>query len=218
MKTAEQPFYFNTASHVGSVSNIQARTLGELADGLKRASDASIFNHTFQSLRRFHFLTEGFSNDFAQWTLASCNRPELAEALAGLDIRQYTQLADLRRDLVRLVDEYCAARPSHASLEAFEPFYFCEGIEVTVHMGVTARTLAEFRKGLEHMSHAGFQYHFLTSRLRLNALTNDFSSWLEKELDLPNLARRVNRIDIYTNTIESAQKAVLALVDKELAS
>lgn len=218
MKRAQEPFYFNTASHVGSVSDVEARTLGELADGLKRASDASIFNHTFQSLRRFHFLTEGFSNDFAQWTLASCNRAELAEALGGLDIRKYTQISDLRRDLVRLVDDYCAAHPSHATQEAFEPFYFCEGIEVTVHMGITAWTLEEFRKGLEHMSHAAFQYHFLTSRLRLNALTNDFSLWFDTALGLPKLARSVNRIDVYTNTIESAKEAVLGLVDKELAS
>jgi hypothetical protein len=218
MKTAEQPFYFNTTSHVGRVTNIKALTLGELADGLKKASEVSIFNHTFQSLRRYHFLTEGFSNDFAQWALASCNRAGLAEELAGLDIRQYIQLSDLRRDLVRVVDDYCAAHPAHSSVEAFEPFYFCEGIEVTVHMGVAARTLEEFRRGLAHMSHAAFQYHFLTSRLRLQALTNDFSWWFEKELGLPNLARRVNRIDVYTNTIESAKEAVLALVDKELAS
>jgi uncharacterized protein DUF5752 len=218
MKTAEQPFYFNTASYVTCVSDIRATNLHQLADGLKRASDASIFDHTFQSLRRFHFLTEGFSNDFAQWALASCNRPELAEALAGLDIRRYTQLADLRADLTRLVDDYCAAHSAYARLDAFEPFYFCESMEVTVHMGVTARTLEEFRRGLENISHAAFQYHFLTSRLRLHKLTNDFSWWLEKELGLTDLARRVNRIDVYTNTIESARAAVLAFVDKELAS
>jgi Family of unknown function (DUF5752) len=218
MKTAEQPFYFNTASYVTSVSDIRVTTLKEFAAGLKTASEASIFNHTFQSLRRYHFLTEGFSNDFAQWVLASCNRAELAEELAGLDIRQYTRLADLRSDLVRVVDAYCAAHSAHATQEAFEPFYFCESIEVTVPLGVEARTLEDFRKGLAQMSHAAFQYHFLASRLRLQLLTNDFSLWFDTALGLPDLARSVNRIDVYINTIESAKEAVLALVDKELAA
>jgi Family of unknown function (DUF5752) len=218
MKTAEQPFYFNTASYVTSVSDIRVTTLQEFAAGLKTASEASIFNHTFQSLRRYHFLTEGFSNDFAQWVLASCNRPELAEELAGLDIRQYTRLGDLRSDLVRVVDAYCAAHSAHATQEAFEPFYFCESIEVTVPLGVEARTLEDFRNGLAQMSRAAFQYHFLASRLRLQLLTNDFSLWFDTALGLPNLARSVNRIDVYTNTIESAKEALLALVDKELAA
>ncbi len=218
MKTAEKPFYFKTASYVTNVTDTRALNLLELTEGLKRTSEASIFDHTFQSLRRFHFLTEGFSNDFAQWALASCNRPELAEELAGIDIRRYTRLADLRSDLVLIVDRFCAAHSAYARQQAFQPFYFCESIEVTVPLGAEARTLAEFRQGLARMSHQGFQYHFLTSRLRLHALTNDFSWWFEKELELPRLAQRVNRIDIYTNTIESAKKAVLALVDKELAA
>ncbi|HET7841593.1 MAG TPA: DUF5752 family protein [Terriglobia bacterium] len=218
MKTAEQPFYFNTASYVTCVSEIRATTIEQLSAGVKAASDASIFNHTFQSLGRYHFLTEGFSNDFAQWVLASCNRAGLAEELAGLDIRKYTQIDDLRKDLVRVFDQYCASNRAYAVQEAFEPFYFCESIEVTVHMGVTASTLQEFRHGLESLSHAAFQHHFLTSRLRLHELTNDFSWWFEKQLGLATLARRVNRIDVYTNTIESAKASMLALVDKELAS
>ncbi len=218
MKTAEQPFTFKTASYVTNVSDIHAVNLMELADGLKRASEASIFDHTFQSLRRFHFLTEGFSNDFAQWALASCNRPELAEELAGIDIRRYTRLSDVRADLVRIADKYCASHSAQAKVQAFQPFYFCESVEVTVPLGVEARTLEEFRQGLARTGHLSFQYHFLTSRLRLQLQTNDYSWWFEKQLGLSDLAKRVNRIDVYTNTIESAKEAVLALVDKELAA
>ena len=82
MKRAEHPFQFVAVSYLTRIGNQIATTLGELRDGLEKCSDASIFYHTFQSLGRHHFLTEGFSNDFAQWTLAACNRPGLAEALA----------------------------------------------------------------------------------------------------------------------------------------
>jgi len=71
-----------------------------------------------------HFLTEGFSNDFAQWVLVDANRNDLAEQLAALDIRDYVSIAALRSDLCRLTSDYCAAFPHLASQAALERFYF----------------------------------------------------------------------------------------------
>ena len=73
MNTASQPFQFFTASYLTQVENQKATNMGELLDGLEKASDKAIFYHTFQSLGRYHFLTEGFSNDFAQWLAIGCN-------------------------------------------------------------------------------------------------------------------------------------------------
>ncbi len=218
MKTADQPFQFMTASYLTRIGNQKASNLQELGRCLEECSDASIFYHTFQSLGRHHFLTEGFSNDFAQWVLASCNTPELAEKLASLDIRDYLSLTELRTDLRRLVQEYCGEHPHRETQMAFEPFYFLEGIEVTVPLEGETRTLAEFRDRLAGLSNASFQYHFLVSRLRLQLRTNDFSHWLENQLDLAPLARRANQIDIYTNTLEGARATLLSLVDRELGT
>ena len=217
MKTAESPFRFVTASYLPLIGSQKATTLAQLSAGLESCSDVSVFYHTFQTLSRHHFLTEGFSNDFAQWVLASCNRPELAEQLASLDIREYVSLAELRADIKRLVSQYCEANPREAEQSAFEPFYFGEAIEVAVSLGIEARTLDEFQSGLERLSHASFHYHFIASRLRLHLRTNDFSNWLEKELGLGSLARQTDRIDIYTNTLESSKARLVALVQKELS-
>jgi len=213
---AAQPFQFFTASYLTRITNWKATNLAELRDALGNCSDGSIFYHTFQSLSRYHFLTEGFSNDFAQWVLAACNRPELAELLASLDIREYLSLAELRADLRRMVADYCEAHPEHAAQAGFEPLYFCESLEVTVPLGLEAATLEEFRAAVTHLSHASLHFHFLTSRLRLQLRTNDFSFWLANSLGLVNLARRTNGIDIYTNTLESVREKLLALVDQEL--
>src|SRR5580704_8202497 len=131
MTRAEHPFQFVTSSYLTRIGNQSARTLGELRDGLEACSDACIFYHTFQSLERHHFLTEGFSNDFAQWVLAALNRAELAEQLAAPDIRGYLSLGDLRADLLRAIDEFCLAHPQELERNAFEPFYFIESVEVT---------------------------------------------------------------------------------------
>jgi hypothetical protein len=218
MKRAEHPFQFFAVSYLTRIGNQVATTLEEFRDGLEKCSDASIFYHTFQSLGRHHFLTEGFSNDFAQWVLASLNRAELAERLAALDIRSYLELSDLRSDVLRIIDEFCAAYPQELNRKAFEPFYFCESIEVTVPKGMDAWTLEEFRNGLEHLGHGSFNYHLLMSRLRLQLRTNDFSVWFAKELNMESLAQRTNSIDIYTNTLDSARTKLLQFIDKEIAA
>ena len=215
VETAETPFEFFTVSYLTRIGNQSACTLNEFLTGLQECSDASIFHHTYQTLSSHHFLTEGFSNDFAQWAHADANREDLAEQLATLDVRDYLSIAALRSDLCRVVGDYCTAHPALAGQSALERFYFCEGVEVTLPFGLTARTLDEFRNGIAHLSHASFYFHFLSSRLRLQLRTNDFSHWLADGLGLTVLADSVNRIDIYTNTLDSARDKVLRLIDRE---
>ena len=215
MIAAEKPFEFFTVSYLTSIGNQSASTLSELLTGLQQSSDASIFYHTFQTLGTHHFLTEGFSNDFAQWVYADANREDLAEQLAALDVRDYLSIAALRSDLCRLVGDFCAAHPEFARQSALERFYFCEGVEVTVPFGLTAHNLEEFRDGIVHLSHASFYFHFISSRLRLHLRTNDFSHWLAGGLGLTALAHSVERIDVYTNTLDSARAKLLRLIDRE---
>ncbi|MGA2983960.1 MAG: DUF5752 family protein [Terriglobia bacterium] len=218
MQGIESPFQFLTASYLIRVQNLRATTLAEFAAGLETCSDACIFFHTFQSLSRHHFLTEGFSNDFAQWALAACNRPELAEQLASFDIREYTSLAKLRADMRRVVNDYCELHPQFAAQQTFEAFGFCEAIEVAIPLGFDARTLREFNEGLQKLSRASLHYHFIASRLRLHLQTNDFSNWFENTLGLPNLAHRADHIDIYTSTLEGVRLILTQLIEKELCT
>jgi Family of unknown function (DUF5752) len=213
---ATEPFQFATASYLVLIGNHTSLNLSELSAALGNCSDASIFYHTFQSLGRHHFLTEGFSNDFAQWVLNSCNRPSLAEQLASVDVRDYVSLVELRTDLRRTVDEFCKENPNVGSQSAFEKFYFCETIEEEVPLGLEAWTLEEFHDRLKDLPHGALEFHFITSRLRLQLRSNDFSQWITKELGLKDLARKIDQIDIYTNTLDSARAAIMQLVEKEL--
>ena len=215
MTTAGTPFEFISVSYLTRIGNQSSGTIAELLQGLEQCSDASIFHHTFQTLGAHHFLTENFSNDFAQWAMADANRNDLGEQLASLDVRDYLSIAALREDLCRMVGEFCTASPEFANQAALERFYFCEGLDVTVPLGIQARTLDEFREGIERLSHAGFYFHFISSRLRLQLQTNDFSHWLADSLGLVTLAKHINQIDIYTNTLEGTREKMLRLIDRE---
>src|SRR5260370_7580189 len=141
MNTAETPFEFVAVSYLTRIGNQSAGNLAELLTGLEHCSDASIFHHTFQTLGSHHFLTEGFSNDFAQWVLSDTNRNDLAEQLAVLDVRDYVSIAALRSDLCRVVSDYCVAYPHFPTQPPLHRPYFCESVEVTAPVGRSARTL-----------------------------------------------------------------------------
>jgi len=210
MKQATVPFQFVTASYLIRICPAHASTLGELAQNLRTCSDASIFHHTFQSLERQHYTV--FSNDFAQWAQAACNEAALAERLAAIDLRDCTSLGSLREALVNTVDGYLRRNPSAANRPAFEPFYFCEALEFAVPRDENASTLMELEEGIGRISLQTLHHHFINSRLRLRLGTNDFSHWIATSLEFPELARRLNRIDIYVNTLEGLREQIIQTI------
>jgi len=215
-REAQAPFHFNSAAHLIRIGRQKAGNLSELLDALKVCPDESIFQHTFQTLREHHFIREGFSNDFAHWAFAACNEVGLAERLAGIDVREFTSIAALRQRLVDIVDAYLKQNPRARDRAAFEPFYFSASEVIVIPTPFAARDLVEFAEGIRHVSLTSIHFHFIDARLRLKLNTNDFSLWLEHELNLGRLADRINRIDIYTSTLHDVRSAILHCVQSAL--
>ncbi len=213
LRWARAPFYFNSAAHLTRIGREKATNLGELLEGIRVCPDTSIFQHTFQTLREHHFIREGFSNDFAHWAFAACNEVGLAERLSSIDIREYTSVERLREHLTSTIGDYLEQNPRARERAAFEPFYFCASELVVIPTPYVARNLAEFAEALRHVSLHAIYYHFIDARLRLKLNSNDFSLWLENELDLGQAADRINRIDIYTSTLQDVRKAILRTVE-----
>ena len=206
MTRAKEPFHFVAASYLVRICRERARTLGDMARYLRACSDASIFYHTFQSLETHHY--SAFSSDFAQWIMAACNEASLAEQLAAVDVREFVSIDSLRDALAGRVEDHLRQNPASAERPGFEPFHFCEAIEVTIPLEERAWDLAELAAGICRLSLHTLHYHFINSRLRLHLQTNDFSNWIENSLEMPELARRLNRIDVYMNTLEGLREEV----------
>lgn len=216
-RLANALFYFNSASHLMRIEGEKATNLQELLDAIKTCSDASIFQHTFQTLEEHHFILAGFSNDFSHWAFAACNEVELAERLAAIDVREFTSIAALRERLVHIIESYLYKNPRAGTRIAMEPLYLMAADLVVVPTPYVAKDLGEFADCLRKVSVHSIYYHFIDARLRLKLSNNDFSVWLEKELDLGSLARRLNQIDIYTSTLEDVRQSILMMIDAEAA-
>jgi hypothetical protein len=213
---ARAPFYFNTASHLLRVGRQRADNLSQLLDGLRTCPEDSIFQHTFRTLAEHHFIREGFSNDFAHFAFAACNEVGLAERLASIDVREYTSLEALRSRIVAIIDEYLKKNPRAGERAALEPFYFCASDTVVIPTTAVARNLEEFASSMENISVHSIHYHFIEARLRLKLNSNDFSVWLEEELGLGQLADRLNRIDIYTSTLNDVRRTIIRIIQSAL--
>ena len=217
MLRARAPFYFNSESHLTRITRARASNLVELLEGLKSCPDASIFHHTFQTLREHHYIRAGFSNDFAQWTSAACNEIGLAERLAAVDVRDLTSVHEIRERIVATVASYLTQNPATGARPAFEPFYFCASETVVTPTPFVANTLEEFAECLQRVSLHSIHHHFITARLRPPLTRNDFSVWLEEDLGLAALAARLSRIDIYTVTLNDVRDKILQMVQQEIA-
>ena len=213
---ARSPFYFNSASHLLRIGREKANNLQELLEAIRTCGESSIFQHTFQTLEEHHFIREGFSNDFSHWAFASCNEVGLAERLAAIDVREFTSIATLRERLVLIMEEYLQKNPRAATRPAMEPFYLMASDLVIVPTPYVARNLEEFAEGLRKVSIHAIYYHFIDARLRLKLNNNDFSVWLETDLDLAQAAARLNRIDIYTSTLEGVRRGILKTIEGEI--
>ncbi len=213
---ARAPFYFNSASHLMRIGSEKAGNLQELLDAIRACSDASIFQHTFQTLEEHHFIQAGFSNDFSHWAFAACNEVELAERLAAIDVREFISISALRERLVHVIESYLQKNPRAGTRIAMEPLYLMAADLVVTPTPFVARNLEEFATCLRKVSIHSIYYHFIDARLRLKLNTNDFSVWLERELDLQATARRLNQIDIYTSSLEDVRQSILTTIDSEI--
>ena len=215
---AKAPFYFNSASHLMRIGREKANNLRELLEAIKTCSDAAIFQHTFQTLEEHHFILAGFSNDFSHWAFAACNEVELAERLAAIDVRDFTSMSALRERLVHIIESYLQKNPRAGTRIAMEPLYLMAADLVVVPTPFVARNLEEFADCLHKVSIHSIYYHFIDARLRLKLNNNDFSVWLEQELDMAGAARRLNQIDIYTSTLEDVRQSILRAIDAEISA
>ncbi len=212
----QKPFFFNTSEHLLRIGRQKANTLSELLHAMQTCPDDSIFQHTFRTLQEHHFIRQGFSNDFAHWTLFACNEPALAEQLASVDVREFTAIEGLRRRMVDMLDEFLQTENRPGSRPAYEPFYFCASDIVVLPTSFCAETLPGFLDGINQVSVHSIHHHFIEARLRLHRMSNDFSQWLEEELGLGEAADEIESIDIYANTMEGVRRQIARIVSQAM--
>ena len=209
---AANPFIFVTHINLVELTGLKARNLPELLKILKTAPGAMIYHHTHHFLKQHQALSPEPPNDFSYWVTAVLNDDSLGEQLASIDTIQFTSLFALRDRLVQVLERYVAKGKTLYTVPEEEAFYFMKSLSFILPTPYQAGDLAEFVEAIRKISAHSLYHHIFEARLRLEKGTNDFSSWLDKELGEKDLARAIARLDPYTQTLESLRNQILRLV------
>jgi hypothetical protein len=131
-------------------------------------------------------------------------------------VREFTSVAELRERFIQVVESFLQRSPSAGTRLARETFYFCASDTVVIPTSFVAHNLREFAEGLRGVSVHCIHHHFIEARLRLKLMSNDFSQWLHEDLGLTETARQLNRIDIYTVTLDDVREQIIRVVERAL--
>jgi small-conductance mechanosensitive channel len=216
LKKAAQPFYFNTSVHMAELTGLKARNLSELVSTLKSVPDDVIYYHTHHFLEEHQYLIPELSNDFAVWVKNTLGDEALAERLASINVLEFRNLGSFRDRLVGLIDEYISRTGIRREAIEGSEFHFLKSVSVILPTTYSAHDLREFVESLRKVSSGSLYFHVFGSRLRMGNANNDFSSWLEKDMDEKELARDISRIDPYIYTLEGLRSILIQVIEKHI--
>jgi small-conductance mechanosensitive channel len=216
VKKAKEPFRFFNRVHLTELTGLKAKNLKELADILKNAPDSIMYYHTHHFLEEHHYLTPEPANDFAVWVTDALGDEVLGEKLANIDAFEFATLSALRERIVNVIEEYISLEPDVRSAPSGREFYFMKSISLILPTPYEARDLREFVEVLRKLSLSSLYFHIFESRLRLGKVTNDFSVWLESNLDEPEFAGEIAKLDPYSYTLEGTRSLLIQLTEKRI--
>jgi small-conductance mechanosensitive channel len=216
LKKAREPFYFSTRVHMAELTGLKASNLKELADILKKAPEAVIYYHTHHFLEDHQYLIPELSNDFAIWVKDALSNPVLAEKLANVNTFEFTNLSLLRERLVSIIEESAGQDSFRLEVMPGREFYFMKSIGVILPTSYAAHDLREFIEALRKISPGSLYFHIFESRLRLGKGLNDFSIWLQVNMDEVELSREIASIDPYNFTLEGLRSVLIQVIEKRI--
>jgi hypothetical protein len=209
-----RPFEFKQCMSLLKATGKKAHDLRELRDRAATASDRSLAHHTYQYFLKGHILE--YTNDFAHWAGQSLEESALAERLSSIDPYDFADINDLRKELLRAIDDHLVSFPEPRRAMEGDEFFFNETVLMVFPAGMRARNLAEFLMATKHVEESSIYYHFYDARVRLGNRVDDFSQWFEDGLEKPILAQRIRAIDPFMHNLESIREQIMAAVEDEV--
>lgn len=209
---AKVPFEFYTSSQLVEITGKKAAHLKEFIEILKEIDEPSIFYHIHHAFREHHFAPALYTNDFAHWVSEELGLDALAERLANINIKDFTELKSLREKIVSTIEEYLKTNPESGSFLPKHKFYFCKNIGVVQKTKYIAWDLEEFCENLRRVGLRSLFFHFFEARLRLGRKTNDFSDWIKFNFGDEQLAHRIEALDPYQYTMDELRNKIISLI------
>lgn len=208
-----QPFEFKQCVTLLKSAGAKAHTLRELRDLIATVSDQVIIHHTYQYFLKGHI--QEYTNDFAQWAGSGLEERSLGEHLSNIDAYRHETVDSLRKEIIRIVDDYLDKFPEPRASIPGDEFFFNEAVTIIFPAGIRVKNLAEFLIAVKYADVSSIYYHFYEARMRLGGNQEDFSAWCER-IDKKELADRIRAIDPFMHSVEGIREQILQAVEAEV--
>ena len=209
---AKTPFDFYTSSQLVEITGRKAANLSDFLEIIKTIDDSSIFYHIHHAFREYQFAPGIYTNDFAHWVGEELNENSLAEKLANINIKEFTDIKSLRERIAEIIENHLKAHPDSSNLTGRHKFYFCKNVGIVQKTRYAAWDLEEFCEQLLRVGLRSLFFHFFEARLRLGRKTNDFSDWIKFNFKDEKLARQIEALDQYLYTMDELRDQIIKLV------
>ena len=108
----------------------RAQTLRELRNVMRDVHPGSIYHHFWGTLLRPQPSDREYNNDFATWCHQSLHDAPAAERLAVIDPADFSDMEDLRQELIEVIDERLDETELMLFTRADQQFHFARSIIV----------------------------------------------------------------------------------------
>jgi len=218
LKKTQNPFQFSTQANLVELTGLKAHDLKELVMILKTIPGSAMYYHTHHFLKQHQFLSPEPTNDFAYWVSQVLQEDKLGEQLAAIDTVSFSSITSLGDRILSVIENYLEKNQSNRTAPDGEEFHFMKSQSFVLPTPYWASDLSEFLEAIKKISIHSLYHHMFEARLRLGRSTNDFSLWLEKELEEPALAKSISRMDPYTQTLDGLRQQIIAMIERRLQS
>ena len=215
-KIAEHPFLFTGCWELREMVGRSARDEQQLLEAIEEIPLDSLSYHTHSFFLRHIYIAGPYPNDFATWAAIQVRDRVLGEKLGILNPYDFENLEALRTEIVNIIDEHLSQLQIIPRVIYGEPFHFMQSRIIEVPTGLEARSLTEFRKILATVDASAVYYHNFEAILRLGRKMGDFALWIEEQLNLPELAQKISKVDFYMTSLESIRHRIIKLCDEVL--
>jgi hypothetical protein len=196
------PFAVKDCALIAIATGKQAMTLKELRDNLVAINPNSIYHHFWGGLLEPRFEEREYNNDFASWARRGLHDDKLAERLAMVDPSFYSDLEDLRQELLDITEERLDESEYLPWMLATEPFEFIRAQIVVFDTDLRVERPEQLGELMPHLSTSSIFYHFIDARRRLPDKSDDFRCWLASFNGLYHeLSTQLAGIDPYFETL-----------------
>jgi len=170
------PFQLSTVAHLEFPAGRTATDLPSLREGIARVPAESLFFHISRVAVRHPRAHDLPPNDFANWTAAALQEPEIAERLAFAGARPLLELPDLRASLLRILDD-AMSRKRAEDVGPVAAFHFISARSVKAPLPFTVEFPEQVVHLWPHVDSAAAFYHLVEARV-LGPAADDLVAWL----------------------------------------